>query len=204
MLPLLTLVFLLAAGLYPATSGAQVTPPLDPGAVSEANRLLEEELKVAARPQVYVVLDLSRSVVLVKGRGIELSQIPIVHWRQSGDGAATGVYRLRTRPPVNRPKAAPTDTLSPIELDDMPEAYELEFDPGLVIAVSPPAGERFWTWALTVLREWWMFVSALLGLGTTPDVVNIRLYLTLSPAAGQSLAWSLTDGMTLLIGRTLP
>jgi hypothetical protein len=34
--------------------------------------------------------------------------------------------------------------------------------------------------------------------------VNIRLHLTLSPSAGQSLAWSLTDGMTLLIGRTLP
>ena len=123
MLPLLTIVFLLTAGFDPATSGAQVAPQIDPGVLSEANRLLEEELKVAARPQVYVVLDLARSVVLIKGRGIELSQIPIVQWRQSGDGPTTGVYRLRTRPPVNRPKAAPTDALSPIELDDMPEAY---------------------------------------------------------------------------------
>src|SRR5437868_6977930 len=117
MLTLLTMVFLLAAGLPPGTSDAQFTPQTDPVAVSEANRLLEEELKIAARPQVYAVLDLARSVVLVKGRGIELSQIPIVYWRQSGDGAATGVYRLRSRPPVDRPKAAPTDALAPIELE---------------------------------------------------------------------------------------
>jgi hypothetical protein len=201
---LLTIVLFVAAGLDPAASGAEVASQIDPGAVSEANRLLEEELKVAARPQVYVVLDLTRSVVLIKGRGIELSQIPIVYWRQSGDGAADGVYRLRTRPPVNRPKAAPTDVLSPIELDDMPETYELQFDPLLVIAVSPPAGERFWPWVAAYFREWWAFLSAPFGKATTADVVTVRLHLTLSAAAAQSLAWAMTDGMTLLIGRTLP
>jgi hypothetical protein len=205
MFPLLTIVFLVAAALSPAGSGAQVTRQIDPGALSEANRLLEEELKVAARPQVYVVLDLTRSLVLIKGRGIELSQIPIVHWRQSGDSATDGVYRLRTRPPVSRPKAAPSDTLSPIELDDMPETYELQFDPLLVIVVSPPAGERFWSWAVAYVREWWVFLSAQFGVkATTADAANVRLHLTLSSTAAQSLAWSLTDGMTLLIGRTLP
>ena len=205
MFPLLTILVLLTAGLYPAVSRAQATPQIDPGAVSEANRLLEQELKVAARPQVYVVLDLTRSLVLIKGRGIELSQIPIVRWRQSGDGPTEGVYRLLARPPVNRPKAAPTDTLSPIELDDMPEAYELRFDPLLVITVSPPAGERFWPWVVAYLREWWIFLTARFGVtATRADGANVRLHLTLSATAAQSLAWSLTDGMTLLIGRTLP
>jgi hypothetical protein len=112
---------------------------------------------------------------------------------------------LLARPPVNRPKAAPTDTLSPIELDDMPEAYELRFDPLLVITVSPPAGERFWPWVVVYLREWWIFLTARFGVpATRADGANVRLHLTLSATAAQSLAWSLTDGMTLLIGRTLP
>ena len=204
MVPLLALVVLLTAGLYPAVSPAQAASQIDPGAVSEANRLLEEELKVAARPQVYVVLDLTRSLILIKGRGLELSQIPIVRWQQTGDGAADGVYRLRTRPPVSRPKAAPTDALSPIELDDMPETYELRVDPLLVITVSPPAGERFWLWAVAYLREWWVFLTAQFGVAAPATDVNVRLHLTLSAGDAQSLAWSLTDGMTVLVGRTLP
>ena len=87
----------------------------------------------------------------------------------------------------------------------MPVAYELQFDPRLVITVSPPAGERFWPWAVAYVRDWWVYVSALFGKeGMTADAVNVRLHLTLPAAAAQSLAWSLTDGMTLLVGRTLP
>ncbi|MBI4400103.1 MAG: hypothetical protein HY581_00540 [Nitrospirae bacterium] len=173
--------------------------------VREANRVLEEEIKLAARPQVYLLVDCSERVVLIKGRGVELYRLPIIDWRLSGEGPLAVVFRLLVRPPVVRPKAMPGEDPSsdPIDLHDMPADYDLVFDPALILAVAPPLSEQPWLWAKSHLREWWRHVVAWVRVTVTADqaALGAHLRLTLSEEAAQSLAWSVTDGMPMLIRR---
>ena len=175
-------------------------------AIIEANRLLEEELKLAARPQIYMVLDLAAQVILIKSRGIELHRLPIADWHQVGKESLTGVFRLRARPSVNRPKAAADNantTVQAIELQHMPDRYDLIFDPGLIISVGQSARERPWPWVRGMVEKWWSRLSDMLRMTVHADgATAVRIHLTLAQKIAQSLAWTLTDGMPLIIGRT--
>lgn len=176
-------------------------------AIIEANRLLEEELKLAARPQIYMVLDLATQVILIKSRGIELHRLSVAEWRQVGEGSLTGVFRLRGRPSVNRPKAGPADntntTVTAIELQHMPDRYDLIFDPGLIISVGQSARERPWPWVRGMVEEWWSRLAGMLGMTVHADgATAVRIHLTMAQEIAQSLAWTMTDGMPLIIGRT--
>jgi len=181
-------------------------PINDAAAIIEANRLLEEELKLAGRPHIYMVLDPDAKIILIKSRGIELRRLPITGWRQVGEGSLTSVFRLRARPPVNRPKAAAgTENISAtaIDLQTMPDRYDLDFVPGLVIGVGQTARERPWPWVKSLAQDWWSYLADRLGIiAKTDDATAVRIHLTLTQEAAQSLAWTMTDGMPLIIGRT--
>lgn len=200
----------LYTGLFPSLvlSREAVHPPnMDTAALIEANRLLEEELTLAGRPQIYMVLDLAAHIILIKSRGIELHRLPITAWNQVREGSLNGVFRLRARPPVSRPKATtPAENTAPaaIELQHMPERYELAFDPGLMIHVGQTARERPWPWVKSLAQEWWNQMAGMLGGAVkTEDSPTIRIHLTVSPDTARSLAWTMTDGMPLIIGRTV-
>jgi len=204
--------FFFAVGLYafispPFVLAGQALPGStnDTAAIIEANRLLEEELKLAARPHIYMVLDLAEDVILIKSRGIELHRLLIADWRQRGAGSLTGVFRLRARPSVNRPKAASTDTASipAIDLQTMPDRYNLVFDPDLIISVGQTARERPWPWMKGLAQEWWARLASMLGITLDTDgAAIVRVHLTLAQETARSLAWIMTDGMPLIIGRT--
>jgi len=173
--------------------------------------LLEEEIKLASRPQIYLLLDLSEPILYIKGRGIELHRLPVLQWKTSGGGFLSGLFRLRGRPEVDRPKAEPSKDpslptdLEPINLQDMPAEYLLLFEPGLLLAVAPPLHEQPWLWARSRLREWWLRFASWTGVASPANqVAGPRLRLTLTGEAARSLAWTVTDGMPLLIGRTVP
>jgi hypothetical protein len=166
-------------------------------ALQEANAVLQEEIKLAARPQTYLVLDVQQGVVLVKARGIEVHRLSLRSWRTRGGRPPVGLFRLKARPPVDRPRARPGEdaTEHTIELSDMPTEYELDLEPSLVIAVSPPAQDQPWLWIRGLLREGW----------TRTASSGSWLRLVLSPEDARSLAWLVTDGMPVLIGRaTVP
>lgn len=204
--------FFILVGLYAFMSPSLVLagqavpgPTDDAAAIIEANRLLEEELKLAARPHIYMVLDLAGRVILIKSRGIELHRLPIADWRQRGEGSLTGVFRLRARPSVNRPKAAPADdaTVTAIELQTMPDRYDLVFEPGLIITVGRTARERPWSWMKGTAQEWWSRLARMLGMTVNADhATAVQVHLTLAQETAQSLAWTMIDGMPLIIGRT--
>ena len=180
----------------------------DPAVLREANRVLEEEFKLAARPQIYLLLDLPDRVIAIKGRGIDLHRLPITAWQTVEERAMAGVFRLRARPQVVRPKAASPDdpAQNPIELKDMPAAYELLFDPTLTVTVAPPVQERPWLCVKSLMRNTWTSVVSWVRSAAAIDekATSPCLRLTLSIEAAQSLAWSVTDGMPLLIRRTTP
>lgn len=189
-----------------AGPGFAADPTLsDPEALRETTKVLEEEIKLAARPQVYLSIDLPERTIFIKGRGIELHRLPITAWRVCGESPSGGVYRLRERPPVERPRTISPDdpSLDPIELHDMPAEYVLAFLPNLTVTVAPPAGEHPWLWVKSYLREWGNLLISWVRRrsGFQGESERVRLRLTLSQEAAQSLAWSVTDGMPLLIRR---
>ncbi|MGH7259375.1 MAG: hypothetical protein ACREI9_01685 [Nitrospiraceae bacterium] len=168
-------------------------------ALQEANTVLQEEIKLAARPQTYLLVDVYQGVVLVKARGIEVHRLPILPWRALDDRPPVGLFRLTARPPVDRPKAKPGEdaTEHPIEVSDMPAEYQLVLEPSLIVAVVPPVQDHPWLWIRGLMREWW---TRAVSKGS-----RSWLHLTLPPESAQSLAWSATEGMPVLIGRsTLP
>ena len=180
----------------------------EPDGLREANRILEEEIRLAARPQIYLLLDLPDRAIAIKGRGIDLHRLPITAWQTVEERAMAGVYHLHARPQVVRPKVPPPrdPTQDAIELKDMPEAYELLFDPTLAVTVAPPFQERPWLWVKSLMRNSWLGVASWIRSAAAIDekVTSPCLHLTLSVEAAQSLAWSVTDGMPLLIRRTTP
>ena len=180
----------------------------DPTALQEATRILAEEVKLAARPQTYVIVDLVDCAMMIKGRGAELHRCPIEQWSASHLAEVSTTVRLQARPPVTRRKIEPSagGDQPPVSLDDMPTDFTLTFSPSFLLAVHPSATADFWRWLRFTLREWWAWLqnwTRRLATGKEPPSQPV-LRLTLTPHHAQSLAWTVTEGMPFLIRRTSP
>ena len=180
----------------------------DPAALQEATRILAEEVKLAARPKTYVIVDLVYCAVVIKGRGAELHRFPIEQWSASHLAELSTTFRLQARPPVTRRKIEPSagGDQPPVSLDDMPTDFTLTFSPSFLLAVHPSATADFWRWLRFTLREWWVWLKnwiRTLATGKEPEPQPV-LRLTLTPHHAQSLAWTVTEGMPFLIRRTSP
>ena len=178
----------------------------NPNELKEATRVLEEELKLAARPQTYLLIDLSGSMIHIKGRGVGLHQIPIIAWSVGSREDLKGIHRLVARPQVVRRKIEPGAGIEqePISLADMPTDYVLSFNPSLSITVVPSiAGNSLLQSAVLLGKVGWRNVrdwtSRFLTDRSSEPMSHLRL--TLSADHAQSLAWSLVDGMALVIRR---
>src|SRR5512134_526109 len=180
----------------------------DPAALQEATRILAQEVKLAARPQTYVIVDLADRAVVIKGRGAELHRFPIEQWSASHLAEVSTTFRLQARPPVTRRKIEPSagGDQPPVSLDDMPTDFTLTFSPSFLLAVHPSATADLWRWLRFTLREWWVWLKnwiRTLATGKEPAPQPV-LRLTLTPHHAQSLAWTVTEGMPFLIRRTSP
>lgn len=178
----------------------------DPAALQEATRVLEEEVKLAALPQTYVLIDLEAKAILIKSRGVELHRIPIESSSASHLSQLATTYRLRERPPVNRRKIDPVAGAEqdPISLADMPTAFTLQFSPPLTILVLSSTDGNPWQWATQRGRAWWHRLTSwgiTLWTGDRPPS-SPSLHLTVSLDQAQSLAWTVTASMPFLIRRT--
>jgi hypothetical protein len=178
----------------------------NPNELQEATRVLEEELKLAARPQTYLLIDLGGSMIYIKGRGIGLHQVPIITWSTGSREGLKGIHRLVARPRVVRRKIEPGAGVEqePISLVDMPADYVLSFNPSLRITVVPSvAGQSPLQSVVLLGKAGWRNVknwtSSLLTDSSSEPTSHLRL--TLSVDHAQSLAWSLVDGMALVIRR---
>ncbi|HRI39788.1 MAG TPA: hypothetical protein PLO50_14625 [Nitrospira sp.] len=178
----------------------------DGQAIKEATRVLEEEVKLAARPQTYVLIDLATKIIHIKGRGIDLHQIPIISWASNSLDNLKGIHRLTTRPAVVRRKIEPGAGAEqePISVADMPVDYVLILPPTLTITVVPSAAEdNLLRGALFLSKAWWRQTKTWAGtvFSNQSSKQNGQLQLTLSGGHSQSLAWSLVDGMAVVIRR---
>jgi hypothetical protein len=177
----------------------------DPRSLQEASRVLEAEIKLAARPQTYVLVDLVSRTIQIKGRGIELHRIPIVTWSSGSLRDFKDIHRLIARPPVVRRKIDPTAAVEqePISLDDMPVEYTLSFTPPMTIDVVPAASTHPLQWIASSVKAWWRDLKRWGGSLLTDQSATQGPHLKISVSVedAQSLAWSLVDGMALVIRR---
>jgi hypothetical protein len=177
----------------------------DAVALQEASRVLGEELKLAARSQAYLLIDLVAYTIEIKARGVTLHPIPVTEWSASAIEQMTGAFRLDARPLLVRRKIEPSLTAEqePIALTDMPTQYVLSFTPALSVEIAPIAREGLSRWAWWYGVRWWRHLERWTGsfvLGQ-PTQFEPSLRLSLSVEQAQSLAWSLVDGMGLVIRR---
>lgn len=177
----------------------------DPASVREAARVLEDELKLAARPQTYVLIDLVEHTIHIKGRGVELHQMPIERWSAGERKELAGIHRLVARPPVVRRKIEPGAAAEQesISLADMPADYDLSFASGLTIIVVSSAAKDSLVQGLAFIgKAWWRRVKNWMStIGQDSSIPAARLELTVSVDHAQSLAWSLVDRMAIVIRR---
>jgi len=178
----------------------------DAAALQEATRVLAEEVKLAARPQTYVVLDLVDRAVVIKGRGAELHRLPIEQWSAAHLAEASTTFRLQARPPVERRKIEPAAAADqpPVSLHDMPSDFTLSFSPSFALTVHPSLSYDFWQWLRFKVREWWIWMkdwTRRLVTGKEPAAQPV-INLTLTPLDAQSLAWTVTEGMPFVVRRT--
>ena len=178
----------------------------DPAALQEATRILAEEVKLAARPQTYIIVDLVDRALVIKGRGAELHRLPIQQWTGLRLAEASTAFRLQARPPVTRRKIAPAARAEqpPVSLDDMPTDFTLTFAPSFSLAVHPSASDDFWHWLRFTARESWVWVRDWTRRLATGEELPTHpvLHLTLTPHHAKSLAWTVTEGMPFLVRRT--
>jgi hypothetical protein len=205
MMPCAVLVLLLASSIPGHAGETESFPGLDlnnPASVQEATRVLEEEVKLAARPQTYLLLDLVTRTLQIKGRGVELHRITITAWSAKALHELKGTHRLITRPPVLRRKIDPTASVEqkPISLADMPVEYTLSFTPPLSIDVVPIMGESPFLWIRARGQTWWRDLKDSWS-ADQPATQSPHLHLEFSAEQAQSLAWSVVDGMALVIRR---
>ncbi|WP_455378279.1 hypothetical protein [Petrachloros mirabilis] len=196
---------LLSAGWAAETEPLPYRDLDDPRVLQEAIRVLDEEVKLAAHPQTYVVIDLVANLVLIKSRGVELHRFPISQWSATHLDEITSSYRLKERPPVSRRKVDPSgkDDQSPISLDHMPTDFTLRFSPALAVTIRPSSPGSIWRWVKIQARASWVWIkqmTIILSTGNVPEP-NPEIYLAVDIDHAQSLAWAVTDGMPFLIRR---
>jgi len=174
-------------------------------ALQEGARVLEEELKLAARPQTYLLIDLVSEGIRIKARGVDLHLLPITAWTGTEFPRLTGTFRLNARPPVIRRKIDPSATTEqePISLSDMPTEYRLAFTPAMTMDVESAAELGAMGWIRAASRKVWTRLRTWrqhLGGDQSPNEAP-TLTITLSSEQAQSLAWSTVDGMPVIIRR---
>jgi len=178
----------------------------DAASLQEATRVLEAEVKLASRPQTYLLIDLVTRTIHVKGRGVDLHRIPIVAWSLKAPAGITGIHRLTARPPVTRRKIDPTASVEqePISLTDMPMDYTLSCTPPLTINVLSSTGGNPWYWITSRGTQWWWAFKEWTATfsAETNSPPNPSLMLEISTEQAQSLAWSSVDNMPLIVRRS--
>ncbi|SPP64383.1 exported hypothetical protein [Nitrospira lenta] len=190
------------------TAEGEVFPDLDtsdPVALQEGSRVLEEELKLAARPQTYLLIDLMSGGIYIKARGVDLHRLSITAWTATELSRLTGTFRLTARPPVIRRKIDPSATAEqePISLSDMPTEYRLSFTPAMTLDIESAEAQGTMGWIHATSRKAWKQLRAWkqqLAETQSPDETP-TLSLTLSSEEAQSLAWSTVNGMSVMIRR---
>ncbi|MCG6537146.1 MAG: hypothetical protein L7F78_21160 [Syntrophales bacterium LBB04] len=201
-LPLILLLITLIAG--PAAAGDNREMYI------RENRLLEEELALARKPDIYFVFNLQEKMAYIKSRGIPLRELPINDFHCWGRPVSGSGHRLMEKNTFFKPDR---ETIKPgeskdkdnfkseaLELADMPSRYTLVLDGGINISIRTPIegiisgiGNIFYTSGRFILRPIFMLWYALRGKPYT--VID----LILDKNDARAVYWSFSEGSVAII-----
>lgn len=110
--------------------------------------VLNEELKLSRKPDIYFVFHLNGKRVHIKARGILLKELPIKDFNCWGSPVSVNTYRMKEKSAFIEPEREiikPGESkknekykVDAFELSDMPSRYSVVLDGGVVISIKPP------------------------------------------------------------------
>jgi hypothetical protein len=174
------------------------------------NRLIEAELGLARKPDIYFVFDLGTHTAHIKARGIRLKEMPVHKARRWGTPLMGTVYHLVKKSALWEPdremikpgenKEKDTFEIDALELSDMPSRYTLVFDGGMEIQVRPStegiasgASNIFYGLARFLVRPFpmlWHYIK-----GEPYTVIDM----TMDGNDARAVYWSLAEGAGVII-----
>lgn len=183
--------------------------PLKSGEIRENNRLLESELKLAKKPQLYFIFNLKEKKIYFKCRGITLRELEIEKvnlWGQSPDLKARVLLKRSTLFKPERKEINPKDKeeeefeLEALELDDMPANFSMVLDEGINISVRQKPEGFFSELRSIYSYTMWHITSPLITVWNAVQKKPFTsIYITLSKKDAQSLYWSFYEGLAGII-----
>ncbi len=111
------------------------------------SRLLEEELKLSRKPDIYFIFNLKEKMVYIKSRGISLKELPIKDFNFWGTPVSVSAYLVKEKSAFIQPeremikpgeiKKNDKYKVDAFELTDMPSRYTVVLDGGIAIYIKP-------------------------------------------------------------------
>jgi len=115
--------------------------------IRKEHELLQSELKLALRPNIYFIIDLENKKIYFKARGITLRELRIEDVKVWGDAVAVSPHSLLRKGTFLKPRrgkikggdAGKEDgfKIDALELEDMPAHYTLTIDGGISLFIRP-------------------------------------------------------------------
>ncbi|MEW6109526.1 MAG: hypothetical protein AB1632_10230 [Nitrospirota bacterium] len=178
--------------------------------IAGENRLLEAELKLARKPDIYFVFNLKDKIIRIRSRGILLRGLVIQDVKYWGSPLSDKPYLLLKKSTFLKPgreKIKPGESkekddfeIDALELDDMPSKYVLSMDGGLSISVKPATGgviswlcNVYYSAKRKISRPLFMFWNAVLG------KPYIAVDIVLDGKEARALYWSLSEGAACIV-----
>jgi hypothetical protein len=189
---------------------------------SGEERLLQSEVTLARKTQIYFVLDLKEKKIYFKARGIVLRDLDIKKvkfWGRrenmelstmTGKAAFSEPRREEILPenakkdekvsPATPPKTPATVDIKALELEDMPSSYSLKFDDGLVISVKPDnKGLITGLYSIAYSLNWYILKPIVTVWYAIQNRPYGALNLVMDENDARSLYWSIHEGSRVLI-----
>ncbi len=111
------------------------------------NQLLEEEIKLSRKPDIYYVFNMLEMKIYIKARGINLKEFSIQDFSRWGKPFSVNVFKVKRKSTFIKParetikpgdeKKKDNFELEALELKDMPTRYTIVFEGGATLFIRP-------------------------------------------------------------------
>lgn len=201
----------MALFVFPPVPGQAA--PLNSRELRENNRLLESELKLAKKPQLYFIFNLKEKKIYFKCRGVTLRELEIKKVNLWGPYPGLKDYVLLKRSTLFKPerkeinpknnekdKQEANFELEALELGDMPANFSMVLYEGINISVRQKP-EGFFSGLRSIYSNtMWHITRPLITIwNAVQGKPFTSVYITLSKKDAQSLYWSFYEGLAGII-----
>lgn len=210
---ILSLIYILFALLISAGAEAE--------ALNSKEELLQSEIELAQKPQVYFMLNLKEKKLYFKARGVILKEIPVEDIKFWGDLLTVKPYAMTKKISSSAPARDKIDPeeikkeevkkeekkddkekfqLKALELSDMPSSYTLSLDDNVIISVKPSdKGIVQGIYSAAHSLSWYISRPLYTVWNALRKKPYTAVQLRLKKEDAQSLYWSFVEGGKVII-----